>query len=80
MAKAAKRMPSEQKRKTIVTIHSGRNLIKLNALSYWQIVGETQFLGETRIAAIDAAKWCLHAKPGDTKTLPNGTTLEVTEA
>lgn len=77
MAKAAKRMPPEQMRKTIVTIRSGRNLIKLNALSYWQIVGETQFLGETRIAAIDAAKWCLHAKPGETRALPNGTTMEV---
>lgn len=40
---------------------------------------ETQFMGETRIDAIDAAKWCLTAKPGETRTLPKGTTMEVSE-
>lgn len=66
-------------RKVYVTIRSGRKKVTLDTRSYWQIVGEVQFIGEIRISATDAAKWCLRAKPGDTMTLPNGTTLEVHE-
>lgn len=66
-------------RKVFVTIRSKRDKVTLDTKSYWQIVGEVQFMSEKRISAIDAAKWCLKAKPGDMMMLPNGTTLEVHE-
>jgi hypothetical protein len=63
--------------KRFVLIRSKTEKVRCNTQSYWRIVGETQFMGETRIDAIDAAKWCLTAKQGETRTLPKGTTLEV---
>ena len=74
----AKKPEPKTEQKRFVVIRSKKETVRCNAQSYWRIVGETQFMGETRIDAIDAAKWALFAKLGETRTLPKGTTLEVT--
>ena len=79
MAKKPEPNP-EPKPKRFVLICSEKETVRCNTQSYWRIVGETQFMGETRIDAIDAAKWALFAKLGETRTLPNGTTMEITES
>jgi hypothetical protein len=66
--------------KRFVLIRAKKETVRCNTQSYWRIVGETQFMGESRIDAIDAAKWALFAKLGETRTLPNGTTMEITES
>ena len=73
----AKKPETRPESKRFVVIRSKKETVRCNTQSYWRIVGETQFMGESRIDAIDAAKWCLTAKPGETRTLPNGTTMEV---
>ena len=75
----AKKPEPKTEQKRFVLIRSKAQKVRCNAQSYWRIVGEAQIMGETRIDAIDAAKWCLTAKPGETRTLPNGTTMEITE-
>jgi len=75
----AKKPEPNPEPKRFVLIRSKTEKVRCNAQSYWRIVGETQIMGESRIDAIDAAKWCLTAKPGETRTLPNGTTMEITE-
>ena len=73
----AKKPEPNPEPKRFILIRSKKETVRCNTQSYWRIVGETQFMGESRIDAIDAAKWCLTAKPGETRTLPNGTTMEV---
>ena len=75
----AKKPEPKTEPKRFVVIRSKKETVRCNAQSYWRIVGETQIMGESRIDAIDAAKWALFAKLGETRTLPNGTTLEVTD-
>ena len=75
----AKKPETRPEPKRFVLILSKKETVRCNVQSYWRIVGEAQIMGETRIDAIDAAKWCLTAKPGETRTLPNGTTMEVTD-
>lgn len=74
-----KKAEQATERKVFVTIRSGRSRVKLETWRYWEIVGELQFMHETRIDAVDAAKWCIHAKPGAERILPGGTTIEITE-
>ena len=73
----AKKPEPNPEPKRFILIRSKKETVRCNVQSYWRIVGEAQIMGETRIDAIDAAKWCLTAKPGETRTLPNGTTMEV---
>lgn len=73
-----------QGRKVIVAIRSSRRkAATLDTWRYWEIVGELQFMGADRVSAVDAAKWCIRAKPGDfTKILLSESeeiTLEVKE-
>lgn len=65
----AKRKEAAHERKVCVTIRAGRKKLKLESTRYWEIVGELQWLGTNRPDALDAAKWCAKAKPGDSKAL-----------
>jgi len=69
----------ESERKVLVTIRSQRKPVALETWRYWEIVGELLFMGEERCTAIDAAKWCARAKPGDVHDLASGIRLEVRE-
>lgn len=59
----------EPERKTCVIISDGKRKDTLETWRYWEIVGELQWLGTSRPDALDAAKWCAKAKPGDSKAL-----------
>ena len=60
------RKDKTQGRKVYVTIRSpAGKKEKLETWRYWEIVGELQFMGATRVQAVDAAKWCIKAKPGE---------------
>ena len=75
-----KAMQKEQirQRRTLVIIRSGRKTARMETWRYWEIVGAMQFdMGADRCTAIDAAKWCIHARPGDTAAFGQ-ISLEVT--
>lgn len=60
-----RKQAKEQERKVVVEIRSSRRkAATLDTWRYWEIVGELQFMGATRVQAVDAAKWCVHAEPG----------------
>ena len=66
-------------RKVYVTIRSTAwKKEKLETWRYWEIVGALQWMGADRQTAYDAAKWLQQLHPGDSQTLPNGITMEVT--
>lgn len=61
-----RKQEKEQERKVVVAIRSSRRkAATLDTWRYWEIVGELQFMGATRPQAVDAAKWCIKAKPGE---------------
>lgn len=36
---------------------------------YWEIVGDLIWMGADRLDAYDAARWCIRAKPGETRAV-----------
>ena len=71
---------SMPERRIIVIIrdHEKRQIEKLDTWRYWEIVGALQWMHVERQESYDAARWCARiAKPGDTKKLHNGVTMEV---
>ena len=73
------RKVQNQERKVYVTIRSpAGKKEKLETWRYWEIVGALQWMGADRQTSYDAAKWLRQLNPGDSQTLPNGITMEVT--
>ena len=70
-----------QERKVYVTIRSpmGGKKEKFETWRYWEIVGALQWMGTERQLSYDAARWLQRLNPGDSQTLPNGITMEVSE-
>lgn len=62
----AKKEPVPE-RKVVVTIRSAdkRKPVTLDTWRYWEIVGELRWMGADYPQAVDAAKWCQRAKPGE---------------
>lgn len=75
----AKKEPAPE-RKVCVIIRSAdkKKPVVLDTWRYWEIVGALQWMGADRQTSYDAAKWCQQLHPGDSQTLPNGITMEVT--
>lgn len=75
----AKKEPAPE-RKVCVIIRSAdkRKPVVLDTWRYWEIVGELRWMGADRQTSYDAAKWLQQLHPGDSQTLPNGITMEVT--
>ena len=74
-----KRAKKKAERKVFVTIRSpAGKKEKLETWRYWEIVGALQWMGADRQTAYDTAKWLQQLHPGNSQTLPNGITMEVT--
>ena len=67
------------KRERTAVFHSGKKKESLAAWRYWEIVGALQWLGADRLTAYDTAKWIQQAKPGDTRTVPPGIDIQISE-
>jgi len=77
---AARHKEPQDKRRILVILRTpeGKEAERLESWRYWEIVGALQWLHVDRETAYHAALWCARtAKPGDTKTLQNGVTMEV---
>lgn len=61
----------------ILRTPEGKETDRLESWKYWEIVGALQWLHVDRETAYQTGLWCARAKPGETKTLPNGATVEV---
>jgi hypothetical protein len=64
-------------RSVLVTIRSPAKTVRFDTWRYWEIVAELQMIHTERAEAVEAANWCLRAKPGDRRELANGIVLEV---
>ena len=51
--------------------------MRFDTWRYWEIVAELQMIHTDRAEAVEAANWCLRAKPGDRREFANGIVLEV---
>ncbi len=70
----------QTERSVLVTIRSPGKTVRFDAWRYWEIVSELQMMHTERADAVEAANWCLRAKPGDRRELANGIVLEVGES
>lgn len=66
----------QTERSVLVTIRSPAKTMRFDTWRYWEIVAELQMLHTERADAIEAANWCLRAKPGNRRELANGIVLE----
>lgn len=75
----AKKEPAPE-RKVCVIIRSAdkKKPVVLDTWRYWEIVSELRWMGADRQTAYDAAKLLQQLHHGDSQTLPNGITMEVT--
>lgn len=70
----------QPERSVLVIIRSPAKTVHFDTWRYWEIVAELQMLHTERADAIEAANWCLRAKPGDRRELVNGIVMEVGES
>ena len=70
----------QTERSGLVTIRSSAKTVRFDTWRYWEIVAELQMMHTERADAVEAANWCLRAKPGDKRELANGIVLEVSES
>ena len=70
----------QTERSALVTIRSPAKTVRFDTWRYWEIVAELQMIHTDRADAVEAANWCLRAKPGDRRELVNGIILEVGES
>lgn len=73
----AKQKQQQPERSAIVTIRSPAKTVRFDTWRYWEIVAELQMIHTDRADAVEAANWCLRAKPGDRRELANRIVLEV---
>lgn len=69
----------QTERSVLVTIRSPAKTVRFDTWRYWEIVAELQMMHTDRADAVEAANWCLRAKPGERRELANGIVLEVGE-
>lgn len=69
----------EPERERIAVFRSGRKKETIETWRYWEIVGALQWMGADRLTAYDTAKWIQQAKPGDTRTVPPGIDIQISE-
>ena len=69
----------EPERERIVIFRSGKKKETLDTWRYWEIVGALQWMGADRLTAYDTTKWIQQAKPGDTRTVPPGIDIQISE-
>ena len=76
----AKQKQQQPERSVLVTIRSPAKTVRFDTWRYWEIVAELQMMHTERADAVEAANWCLRAKPGNRRELANGIVLEVGES
>lgn len=65
----AKQKQQQPERSVLVTIRSPAKTARFDTWRYWEIVAELQMMHTERADAVEAANWCLRAKPGSSLTV-----------